>query len=95
MKNNNSNILLYIGALLLIICIFFAIIHRVEYEVVGTFSYVVSENQTLWDIASEYKPDGMDIREYIFELRKLNNLDDATIYPNQELTILQMKEVRR
>lgn len=95
MRKNNSNIWLYIGALLLIFLIFFVISHRVEYEVIGTFSYVVSENQTLWDIASEYKPDGMDIREYIFELRKVNNLDDATIYPNQELTILQMKEVRK
>jgi len=92
---NNSLIWFYIGNIVLVFCLFFAVSHRDKFEVVETFSYVVSENQTLWDIANEYKPDGMDIREYVYELRKANDLDDAIIYPNQELTILRMKEVRR
>lgn len=49
----------------------------------------VSTGDTLWSIASRYKKDGQDVREYIYELRKLNNLDDCTIYPNQVLKIIK------
>ena len=51
--------------------------------------YVVSTGETLWSIASENKMDGQDVREYIYELRKLNNLDDCMIYPNQVIKILK------
>ena len=51
--------------------------------------YVVSTGETLWSIASENKKDGQDVREYIYELRKLNELDDCMIYPNQVIKILK------
>ena len=51
--------------------------------------YVVSTGETLWSIASENKKEGQDVREYIYELRKLNNLDDCIIYPNQVIKILK------
>ena len=51
--------------------------------------YVVSNGETLWSIASENKKDGQDVREYIYELRKLNDLDDCMIYPNQVIKILK------
>lgn len=51
--------------------------------------YVVSTGETLWSIASENKKDGQDVREYIYELRKLNDLDDCMIYPNQVIKILK------
>ena len=41
-----------------------------EYQ---TEDYTVSNGETLWDIAEEHKKDGQDIREYIYELRKINN----------------------
>ena len=49
----------------------------------------VSAGDTLWSIACEYKKPGQDVREYIFELRKLNNLTDCTIYPGQEIQIIK------
>ena len=51
--------------------------------------YVVSTGETLWSIASENKKDGQDVREYIYELRELNDLDDCMIYPNQVIKILK------
>lgn len=51
--------------------------------------YVVSTGETLWSIASENKKDGQDVREYIYELRKLNELDNCIIYPNQVIKILK------
>lgn len=51
--------------------------------------YVVSTGETLWSIASENKKDGQDVREYIYELRKLNDLDDCMIYSNQVIKILK------
>lgn len=52
-------------------------------------SIVVSTGDTLWSIASEYKKPGQDVREYIYELRKLNNLENCTIYPGQEIQIIK------
>ena len=56
---------------------------------VETEDLVVSTGDTLWSIACEYKKDGQDVREYIYELRKLNNLENCTIYPGQELKIIK------
>lgn len=49
----------------------------------------VSAGDTLWSISCEYKKAGQDVREYIYELRKLNNLTDCTIYPGQVLKIIK------
>lgn len=51
------------------------------------FSYTVSQGETLWTIAEEYCPEDMDKRDYIDEIKKLNNIGD-TVYEWQELTLL-------
>lgn len=71
---------------LVIISIFSLCFAKAEVE---TEEYVVSTGETLWSIASENKKDGQDIREYIYELRQFNNLDDCTIYPNQVIKIIK------
>lgn len=45
--------------------------------------------ETLWSIATEYKKDGQDVREYIYELRKLNNLDDCSLNVGQDIKIIK------
>ena len=49
----------------------------------------VSAGDTLWSISCEYKKDGQDVREYLYELRKLNNLENCRIYPGQVLKIIK------
>lgn len=56
---------------------------------VVTEEYVVSAGETLWSIASENKKAGQDIRQYIYELREINNMNDCLIYPNQVIKIIK------
>ena len=57
-------------------------------EVVHTEEYVVSDGDTLWSIASEYKQEKQDVREYVYQLRELNNID-CIIYPGQTIQIIK------
>lgn len=51
--------------------------------------YTVTVGDTLWSIASENKKDGQDVREYIYELQKVNELHECMIYPNQTIKIIK------
>lgn len=51
---------------------------------------IVKKGDTLWDIASQHSKD-YDIRKFIFEIKKANNLPDSAIYIGQELKIPQMQ----
>jgi LysM repeat protein len=44
----------------------------------------VMPGDTLWDIAQE-NTDNTDIRKYIYEIKKVNQLENATIYAGQKL----------
>ena len=46
----------------------------------------VAPGDTLWTIAEQYRANS-DIREYIFEVKKLNNLKDSEIYPEMDLKL--------
>ena len=48
---------------------------------------VVQKNDTLWQIAEKYCGDDIDIRKAVHQIRKVNGLEDATIYPGQELIV--------
>lgn len=50
--------------------------------------YVVEAGDTLWDIALRHAPVSMDIRDYVFRLRRVNGLEQsAMIHPGQELRL--------
>ena len=51
--------------------------------------YIVTSGETLWTIATENKKADEDIREYIYELQQINNIDDCMIYPNQIIKIIK------
>ena len=72
--------------IILIISIFNCVLatKTVEYQ-----EYTVTQGDTLWSIASENKRAGQDIREYIYELREINNMNDCLIYPNQTIKIIK------
>ena len=45
--------------------------------------------ETLWSIATEYKKEGQDIREYIYQIRKINNLEDCSLNVGQDILIIK------
>ena len=47
---------------------------------------VVQPGQTLWSIAKQVAP-GRDVRETVYEIRKLNGLSDAVITSGQTLVL--------
>ncbi len=47
---------------------------------------MVKSGDTLWDIAEKYAVN-TDIRKYIYEIRKINGLDDYTIFPGNILVL--------
>jgi nucleoid-associated protein YgaU len=48
---------------------------------------VVQPTDTLWDIAAAYTPAGKDVRNTIYQIRKLNKLDTAMVHPGQRLLL--------
>lgn len=72
----------------IIISIFNLVFANVE-KSVTTIEHTVVSGETLWSIATEYKKDRQDIREYIYELRKLNNLEDCNLNVGQEILIIK------
>jgi hypothetical protein len=49
-------------------------------------SVVVQPYDTLWSIASRTSPGG-NPRAVVFEIRRLNGLDDFTVHPGERLTL--------
>lgn len=47
---------------------------------------IVKSGDTLWDIAKSENYD-IDIREYIYQIRKINKLNDANLIPGQRLIL--------
>lgn len=52
---------------------------RTEYRTI-----TVMPGDTLWDIAQD-NAGSEDVRKYIYEIKKVNQLDNATIYAGQKL----------
>ena len=50
-------------------------------------SIEVQSGQTLWQIASVYVPEGEDLRAFVWELKKINHLENSNLYPHQILQI--------
>ena len=51
----------------------------------GLITYQVQKGDSLWDIALKY--DSNDIENFLFKTKKLNNLDNSTIFEDQILII--------
>lgn len=71
----------------LLIAIFNFSIAKSNQEEAEIITYTISQNETLWSIAKQFTPDNKDIRQTIYEIEKLNNLQNATIYAGQTIQI--------
>lgn len=47
----------------------------------------VYPGDTLWKIAAQNNASKIDIRKLIYEIREINNLESANIFPGQELVV--------
>lgn len=47
----------------------------------------VQKGDSLWSIAQKYNHDQKDIRKLIFQIRRLNNLEQALIFEGQKIKI--------
>lgn len=48
---------------------------------------VVTQGDTLWSIASSHAAKGQDVRECVFQIKRLNNLKNVTIHEGQKLLL--------
>lgn len=48
---------------------------------------VVVPGDTLWTLAGQYAPRGMDRRDYLDEVFKANGLVSSIVYPGQEIVL--------
>jgi cell division protein YceG involved in septum cleavage len=47
----------------------------------------VASGDTLWNIASQYKSDSQDIREYVYSIKKANHLTSSSLQAGQTLIL--------
>ena len=80
----------FITSITILMIILIALLNKcVAHKSIKTENYMVSAGDTLWSISCEYKKSGQDVRSYLYELRKLNELNDCIIYPGQVIKIIK------
>lgn len=55
-------------------------------------SVTVQPGDTLWSIGREYKPEGKDLREYVYEIADNNGIDDCNLYAGQTIYVPVVSE---
>ena len=71
----------------LLIALFNVSIAKSNKEEAEIVEYTISRGETLWSIAEENKAEREDIRQYIYDIKKLNNMTDSTVYEGQTIQI--------
>lgn len=54
----------------------------------------VEEGDTLWNIAREYCPSEMDVRDYIHLVCKVNDREEPVVYVGEDIILPIFKEVK-
>lgn len=87
-----SSTFILILSIISILVIFINIIKKPKY-IEKYKSISISDKDTLWKIAEQYSKPDQDTREYIYEIKKLNNMNTSALYEGQELIIITYEEV--
>lgn len=85
LKNKNK----FFSFLFIISLITFILIYSISvsgFEEPQYKAVVIRPGDTLWSIAEKYGNNG-NIREYIYHIKKINNLDSGTLYENTSILI--------
>lgn len=73
----------------LLVALFNISVAKSNKEEAEIIDYTISRGETLWSIAEENKAEKEDIRQYIYDIKKLNNMTDSAVYEGQ---IIQIKK---
>lgn len=89
---NKNRFFLFITILLVIFFFIFSIlisslkahsmIFQENYE-----ELLIRSGDTLWDIALKYKPSKYDVRDMVYKIKELNNLNTSYIIPGEILKV--------
>ena len=91
MKKRRRVTLLVLVVMVIVMCFMFNTTSLSSTQI-NYVEYTVSNNDTLWSIATLIKENNVnynrtDIREIIYEIKKLNNKDTSAIIENEKLII--------
>ena len=79
--------LIFTAALVMALIIFAAAPGFGKSEGTPLSEHYVKEGDTLWSIASEYKPEGRRVDEFVYDIKKLNGLESSMINAGAVLVI--------
>lgn len=80
---------LFLSVIILILLTAFLLLfnHTDAKNLIQYRSIQVRQGDTLWAIAGNWAPEGMDIREYICKIKKANGMERSDIYAGEELLL--------
>ena len=80
----------FIRTLAILLIIIYAIFSNViAKENRQVMQYTVGKGDTIWSIAKEHKQEKEDIREYVYEIQKMNNMFNSNLAEGQVIDILK------
>lgn len=87
---NMKRLILLTAISIFLISIITGIVHANKYDSnqdTGCIEVTVKEGDTLWGIAKQYYNGKSDFRKFVYEIREMNSLKEAIIYPGQVISI--------
>lgn len=52
---------------------------------------IIAEGDTLWYIAIDFMPQNYDVREMIYNIKQLNNMETVSIFPGDKIKVPLIK----
>lgn len=83
---NKKRFYLFISTTALAVCIALFAVSAYGYKEPSCREITIMQGDTLWDIARRYNTKD-DIREYIYKIKKINNLSSSNIYAGSKIKI--------
>ncbi|CDF57982.1 cell division suppressor protein YneA [Thermobrachium celere] len=81
-----KHLILTLFSFILIFVSLFKIMNT-DNNIVNYTEVVVQKGDTLWNISMKYTPKSKDIRKTVYEIKKINNINNSIIQPGQILKV--------